>query len=131
MLPWKGYEDKWVNHFQKDSLGEVFTYVLQDSDVAAHQSVKLYHPKPEALKEGAKKLHARNFLIIMGRAGKMPVDFCVGWPKVNQWGKMGGTGFGLTICNRRNIPIRDLEFSEIAEAAKNWISDQLTTQKAA
>lgn len=98
-LPWYSYEKDWVNEIKNSGL--VSIRILQDSDKEAFQSVVKYHPKASVLSSGARRLHARNFLIISG------CDFVLAWPKPNKFG-LGGTGQGMKIAEDHGIKVINL-----------------------
>ena len=59
-----------------------------------------YHPYWHNLKQGAKRLHARNAHQILGLDLKTPVDFVICWT-----GLSGGTNQALRIAKSYKIPI--------------------------
>jgi hypothetical protein len=74
-------------------------------DVAAE-----YHPNWRYLKQGAKKLHARNMHIVLGWSLMDPVDFVVCWTpgaKIS-----GGTGQALRVADDLHIPVFNLANDE-------------------
>lgn len=101
-LPWWSYEKEWVSLMKQSGL--VTIQVLDDKDVEAHKSVSIFHPNAHNLKQGAKKLHARNYLIIDG------CSFVLAWPKPNKFG-LGGTGQGMKIAQAKDIKVINLNNS--------------------
>lgn len=71
----------------------------------AFQSVYKYHPHPMSLSDYAKRLHARNAMILLGANGDVPVDYIICW--TSNGADKGGTGqairigwdLGITIYN--------------------------------
>lgn len=100
-LPWKG--------FNKSNS----TLVVNDS--RAFDIARKYHPNFNNLKEGAKKLQARNSHQVLGLNLDSKVDFVICYTK-NGAGS-GGTGQALRIAKDFDIPILDLgKFKNIDEA---------------
>ena len=96
-LPWDSYERHWVDY--AGSLGAI-KKVLDNTDKEAFEAVDKYHPVPEKLSQGARRLHARNHLIMDD------VKFVICWTPD---GKItGGTGQALREAIDRGIPIRNL-----------------------
>lgn len=99
-LPWMSYERSWVG---RAGLDGATTKLLQYYHTEAMDSVKKYHPKPEALSSAMKSLHARNYLIIED------VKFVLAWPKGSRG---GGTGQGIRIAKDLGIDVIDLSTKE-------------------
>jgi len=98
-LPWRSYNESWVHQAQINGAG---IRVLKDTDKAAFDSVDKYHPNSNKLTQGAKRLHARNFLITNG------TNFVIAWPKLNKWNQLGGTGQGMRIAREEGKHVIDL-----------------------
>lgn len=62
-----------------------------------------HHPKWNYLRQGAKKLHTRNVSIVLYPLLK---DMVLAWPSTRPGG--GGTGQGIRIAERYEIPVRQL-----------------------
>ena len=112
-LPWASYEQAWV---LKARAKGALVRVLKDSDVDAYASLKL-HPAASRLSDAAKKLHARNHLIVH------KAELVVAFPKANQQGGLGGTGQGLRIA--KDLGIRAVGFGnpEDLKLARKALSD--------
>ena len=65
-----------------------------------------FHPAWDKCSNYAKKLHARNSAIILGKGLDAPVSFVVCWTKDGK--ATGGTGQALRIAERLSIPIFNL-----------------------
>ena len=97
-LPWKSYEKEWVDSLK----GDKQVRVLSDKDIEAYASVDKFHPAAKKLSQGARKLHARNFLIVNG------VDFIICWTPEGK--VVGGTGQALRIAE--DIPVYNLFYQD-------------------
>ena len=95
-LPWPSYEFKWV----EPCVGQgAETRLLQYWHKEYHASVDTYHPAPERLSDAARKLHARNALILNN------ARFVLAFP-----GKtLGGTGQGIRIAEGSGIKVIRLD----------------------
>lgn len=100
-LPWKGFN------------GSESKYVVKDKK--AFEIAAKYHPRYAALKEGAKKLQARNTHQVLGWDFETPSIFVVCYTKDGKG--EGGTGQALRIAKDYNIPIFDFgKYKDIDEA---------------
>lgn len=72
----------------------------------AMELAAITHPGWMFLKEGARKLHARNCHQILGYDLKTPSDFVVCWTYEGAF--RGGTATALTLAKKNNIPIYNL-----------------------
>lgn len=99
-LPWKGYNgrpDGTITNPGKDAL----------------ELAEYYHPNWKALKQGARKLHARNGYIVLGPKLYDPVEMVVCWTQDGSLdgtgGRSGGTGQALRIAADYDIPVLNLQ----------------------
>jgi hypothetical protein len=88
-LPWRGFN--------------AIDSIYDNPPEIAEKIAELHHPAWRNLKDGAKKLHARNSQIVLGPKCDDPVKFVVCWTADGK--ASGGTGQGLRIAQKRNIPI--------------------------
>ena len=96
-LPWRGYN----GHRAAD------TRVLSRSVLPACMEIAArLHPAWSRCSDGARKLHARNVLVLLGPALDRPVDAVVAWTP--DAAVTGGTGMALRIAAERGIPILNL-----------------------
>ena len=96
-LPWPGYND-----LSGPDCHPIPRNRLQQSLELAER----IHPGWDRCSAGARKLHARNGLILLGRDLDRPVDAVVAYTK---GGKLqGGTAQGLRLAMEHNIPIFNL-----------------------
>jgi len=129
-LPWSTYEKKWVDWARsRGAKIRTLPAEIAPDSIAAYQSVDRFHNKPKALRPGARRLHARNFNIICGWQGKQPVDLVIAWPKVNQWGHLGGTGQGLRIAQHYGIPTEILGHSDTRKKIQAKIRETYNTAR--
>lgn len=97
----------------KPSLCELYTHKDVTSQSLSHAA--RFHPNWGACNDYAKKLHARNSFIILGRELNDPVDLVICWTPEAKI--IGGTGQGLRIAEYHKIPIWNL--------AKLWCIQKL------
>mgnify|MGYP000949113090 CR=1 FL=1 len=90
-LPWRNFEDSNSN------------LIVQEGK--AYEIAEKFHPYWHNLKQGAKKLQARNSHQVLGKDLNTPSNFIICWTK-NGKGS-GGTGQALRIAKHYNIPIFD------------------------
>lgn len=99
-LPWEKYEREALAQ-----MGHRFR-ILKAPSQAAIELVDKYHPAADRLSQGARKLHARNGHIVLGRTLDDPVDAIIAW---TQDAKMlGGTAGALRIALDYDIPVLNL-----------------------
>jgi len=73
---------------------------------AAMDIAEKYHPNWKACSDYARRLHARNAFILLGRKLDTPSEFCMCW---TPGGKVvGGTGQALRMCPDYGIEIINL-----------------------
>lgn len=114
-LPWKSYEEEWVNSLTGDNI----LYILSRGDSAAYNSVEDYHPSYEKIKEksGILALHARNYNILMKPE---KVKFIICWTK--NAGYIGGTAQALRIADDFDIPVYNLGNIKVLNSFINKIN---------
>lgn len=115
-LPWWSYEQAWVKSLPQN---KVSIRVINDTDVAAYQSVDTFHPAPQRLKQSVRKLHARNYLILQTTQKVI----CY----TNKGLVTGGTGQGIRIAKQFGQIIHNLGTRDIHQQYLAWINNcQLT-----
>jgi len=87
----------------------------------AYQTVYKYHPRPMGMGGYAKRCHARNAQIVLGKDGDSPVGFVICWTKDGK--ATGGTGQAIRIAEDYGIPIYNLKNKEALEYAVNYIKE--------
>lgn len=90
-----------------------------------------YHPAWDRLSQGAKKLHARNVLQVLGKGHAPsyepirfpnPSSFVVCWTKDGK--ASGGTGQAIRIAEAYGIPVRNLHDPKTREAAERFVKGE-------
>lgn len=92
-LPWKGYN----SHLKSHALQFVVDHTYGPE---IWQSIDRFHPAPDKLSAGARKLMARNAAMLMGPS---PADVIVCWTEGGL--VAGGTGQALRIAESLRIPV--------------------------
>ena len=103
-LPWSTYENAWVESINNK---RILIYT-EKAHIAAANSVYRYHPYADKLKQGAFKLHARNYLIIEG------CELVICWTTDGK--DSGGTGQGIRIAESLGIPVFNLGRNDVLQA---------------
>ncbi len=85
----------------------------------AMATVEQFHPAPHKLGEFARKLHARNAMILLGPNGDSKVEFVVCYTPSGQI--EGGTGQGIRIAAHHKIPIYNIQNQSDRELIGNMI----------
>lgn len=90
-LPWKNFEKSNSN--------------LIVSNPKAYEIAEQFHPYWQNLKDGAKKLQARNSHQVLGMDLETPSQFVICWTKNGK--SQGGTGQAIRIANHYGVPVFD------------------------
>ena len=110
-LPWKGFN------------GSDSEFIL--SDRRAYEIACKAHNNWYNLKEGAKKLHARNSHQLFGADLQTPSEFAICWTK---GGVMrGGTAQAIRLCEQHGMPVCNVGASESVDKIKEQINEFLKT----
>lgn len=103
-LPWNNFNDRHA--------GERWVQIgVCDKSL---RIAKNMHPNWDALREGGRKLMARNTYQILGSDLESPVDLVICWTPKGKGG--GGTGQAIRLARALKIPIHDLGKPEVYEA---------------
>lgn len=102
-LPWKGFNDS--------------NSELVVSSQKAFELAEKYHPYWHNLKQGGRKLQARNVHQILGLNFDEPVDFVICYTEKGK--RSGGTGQALRIAEAKNINIFDCGLYNDLDMLKN------------
>lgn len=99
-LPWDGFND----YFKNDLLAKAFVHTSPLPE--AFEIAAKYHPAWPYLKQGAKKLMARNSHQVLGKDLDTPADCIICW---TEGAKLkGGTAQALRMAEDLNIPVYNL-----------------------
>jgi hypothetical protein len=99
MLPWPRYEEAWVKNLSRIH-GDRVAIDAEDPmlDLDAVGAIAL-HDNPQALKDGARRLMARNYKIVV------EADFVIAIPRPPL---EGGTKHGCRVAEKYGIPVFNL-----------------------
>jgi hypothetical protein len=98
-LPWKTFNSHYFSDCPQIN-------IIEEPSRECLESVPHHHPNPKYLSQGAYKLHARNYGIIM----EPKVDLVIAYPNDSNLG--GGTYQGIRIAQCHNIPVYNLRLDE-------------------
>lgn len=90
-LPWK--------YFEKSNSNLII------SNPKAYEIAEQFHPYWQNLKDGARKLQARNSHQVLGMDLETPSEFVICWTKGGKGS--GGTGQAIRIANHYGVPVFD------------------------
>jgi hypothetical protein len=93
-LPWDGFNKQLIFN----------TIKISDISNDAYDSVSKFHPNPNALKQGALKLMARNYQQICGIFDLPIVDFVIFCANEKNGNVLGGTGQAIRIAKSFGVP---------------------------
>jgi len=110
-IPWEGYNGR-----RSRSSMDKGVYVGATALTIEH--AMRYHPNPAALKQGVKKLHARNSAILCGLDLNNPVDMLICWTPYGE--VVGGTGQAMRIAIENGIPVFNLALDKDWDLLKQW-----------
>lgn len=102
-IPWHSYEQAWRSKIK----GNIRTFILEDTDLEAYNSVSMFHPAFNKLSPSVKALHARKYNIIKN------ASFVVCWTEKGQ--PIGSTGQAIRIATYLHLPIYNLGHKETLE----------------
>ncbi len=112
-IPWPGFGPTEKNG----------TYVVTGSDPAGMASVDQFHPRPQALTQGGRKLMARNYNQVMGFQHLPKSEFvvCCADPADNKGNVKGGTGQAVRIALANGIPVFNIRKPEDIDRLKEFV----------
>lgn len=112
-IPWSGFN------------GSTSGFVVTDEKAFA--LAESFHPYWRNLKQGARKLHARNAHQILGKDLNTPSDFVVCWTKDGK--DTGGTAQAIRMARHYDVPICNAgkfgSAQEIKDALNNFVREVL------
>jgi hypothetical protein len=121
-LPWDGYNNR------RKSEGDHIRVLSLHGD-SVNLTAK-FHPAWDRCAPAARKMHARNYHIVLGEDLHSPVDFVVCWTQDGgEDNAMGGTGQGVRIANAHKIPVFNLKNKESRFLLKDKIEEIERCQK--
>lgn len=101
-LPWK--------YFEKSNSNLII------SNPKAYEIAEQFHPYWQNLKDGARKLQARNSHQVLGLDLETPSEFVICWTKDGKGS--GGTGQAIRIANHYGVPVFDAGKYETVDETK-------------
>ena len=99
-LPWASYESQWVQSMMAKYPGQIRASSRLSQE--AMDSIQV-HPYANSLKQGARMLMARNYMII---------ERCKSVIAIPRPPEEGGTAQGIRLCRQMNIPVYNLAIAE-------------------
>lgn len=103
-LPWDGFNGR-----KKDNI----SYFVPDY---TELYLNKYHPAPDRLSQGGKKLMSRNANQVLGLNLSIPAEFILCWTKDGK--ASGGTGFAIRMANDLGIPVYNLKTVNFEDALR-------------
>ncbi len=97
---------------------EIFT--VADATPAALEMAATIHPAWDKCTDYAKRLHARNCMIVLGQNLDYPVDFVICWTP--RGAPAGGTGQAIRLANREGIKVFNMYDTEVTKRIKMAIT---------
>ena len=91
--------------FAEGALWDKQIFLADDCTQDSMNVAKQFHPAWHNCSDYARKLHARNSLIILGADLKQPVERVICYAKNEN---SGGTALGIKIARHYNIPVMNL-----------------------
>lgn len=107
-LPWKGFNG---------NPSPLFKVTKEALELAAK-----IHPSWSKLRQGARKLHARNCYQCIGYDLKTPSDLLICWTKGGA--KIGGTRTAVVLAEQYNIPVYNLAIEGKEEELYDFIEHE-------
>ena len=89
----------------------------------AFVTVDKFHPASDRLSYYARRLHARNAMILLGADGRTPVQFILCWTP--QARVTGGTGQALRIAQVHGIPVFNFANDEHRARLEKYANDHI------
>lgn len=98
---------------------KIETFYWKNATPEAIEIASDLHPNWRACSDMARKLHGRNAMILLGQNLDTPVKFVICWTK--NGGPEGGTGMGIRIAQKYDIPVYNLFFDKTRETIKKQL----------
>lgn len=120
-LPWLNYEFQW-----RQDLSNRMHIGCPTPSQEAIELASEFHPNWSACSSGARLLHGRNTQIILGKHLKSPVKFVLYWAKMDMnTGVLGGTGMGIRIAQKYNIPHWNMKIDHDFNKIIDWALEKV------
>lgn len=99
-IPWNNYKNPFKTYIESSNI------IVAGNTIEGNESVFKFHPAPNRLSQGGKKLMCRNYHQIHGMNSlpKVELVVCCAHPDKN-FGVKGGTGQAIRVALSENIPI--------------------------
>jgi len=119
-IPWMGFNNR-VFHSHSD--------ILLDNP-ETYEIAKSVHPAWHRMKNGSRKLHARNVHQILGKDLNTPSKFVICWTLGGLL--KGGTRTAIVLAQQHEIPVYNLGKSDPSDMVpvKKWVDDILKLTEA-
>lgn len=117
-LPWNGFNKCYANRE-----GYIDTPKLPSYTTAQRLAEEL-HPNWTACSRGAKALHTRNCMQILGKDMKSPSRFvlCWGIPTDDKGNVKGGTGQACRLAIKKDVEILNLYHEDVQKRLRKWLN---------
>lgn len=118
-LPWDGFND-----FEVDHPWDCFsTPFCKNKSVGfeARRIAERLHPNWEACSKGAKAMHSRNVLQVLGDDLNTPSKFLICWAKTRGDGISGGTAMAWSIAEEYGVPCFNLNNKIDLTRIEDWL----------
>lgn len=103
-------------------LSMVDIYTAKDATPESIDHAKQYHPNWTACSPYARRLHARNSMIILGRDLSTPVEFCICYTDNGK--EIGGTGQAIRVCKEYQIPVYNMGDQNCLNSFLTWFKKE-------
>lgn len=128
-LPWPGFEGRAsIKHADKAAhLPYSEATCFDNPEPWTFAIAEKHHPAWHLLKQGGRKLQARNVHQVLGHEVNFETEpqksaFVVCWTKDGK--ASGGTGQAIRIAEAYGVPVRNLRWSDAREAAERFVAGE-------
>lgn len=120
-IPWEGFSDLKSNDILIHALSSNEIICVQNKQILkeSEEIVAKFHPYWNNLKQGARRLMARNTFQVLGSDLKTYSKFVIAWTKDGK--DTGGTGQALRIANFYGIKIENLYNKKTFDKWSEWV----------
>ena len=99
-IPWDGFNGR------RNSIHQ--TFPSKDIFLRSQEIAKAIHPVWDKLRDGARKLHSRNVLQVLGADLQTPSKFLICWAPIEDGKITGGTATAWNLAMKLGIPCYNL-----------------------